>query len=334
MFKEELSSLKQLLHAIPLSIVDVLLVGMACFYVFEEASSGAVSAFSNLASVVLSFFIGLFSYALISYLLVTYLSFSKGFADALSFLLLTVLFYVVFMRLFDLLFRKVNIVIPKRTSKILGGIFGFLSFFLIVSFIISLLLSFPISTFIKSSIRGSLIGRVITSRTQTIESKTKEIFGGAIDEGLNFLTIKADPKSTINLNFKTTNVTVDPESETSMLSKINAIRKKQDLSPLTSDPQLKTVARAYGKNMFAKGYFSHYTPEGFSPFDRLEQYSIGYTSAAENLAYAPDTDFAFNGLMNSPGHRRNILDPSFKRIGIGVIDAGVYGKIFVQEFTD
>jgi uncharacterized protein YkwD len=38
--------------------------------------------------------------------------------------------------------------------------------------------------------------------------------------------------------------------------------------------------------------------------------------------------------MNSEGHRKNILDPEFKRLGIGVIDNGVYGKMFVQIFTD
>lgn len=40
------------------------------------------------------------------------------------------------------------------------------------------------------------------------------------------------------------------------------------------------------------------------------------------------------GLMDSPGHRRNILDPAFAKIGIGVIDGGVYGKMTTQLFTD
>jgi len=43
---------------------------------------------------------------------------------------------------------------------------------------------------------------------------------------------------------------------------------------------------------------------------------------------------AHNGLMNSEGHRANILEPEFRKIGIGVIDNGVYGKMFVQVFTD
>jgi len=43
---------------------------------------------------------------------------------------------------------------------------------------------------------------------------------------------------------------------------------------------------------------------------------------------------AMQGLMNSPGHRANILSPSFHKVGIGVLDAGIYGEMFVQEFTD
>lgn len=334
MFKDELSSFKQLLALIPFNIADYMIIITAIFYIAEEVSSGATAAFSNLASVVIAFFIGLFTYSIFAQFLVNYFSFSKGIADAISFLFLTVLFYILSMKSASLFFKKVKILIPPMVEKILGGIFGLLSFFLIASFVISLLLSFPVSPLIKSQVNGSVIGMLISIRTQTIEAKTKEIFGGAINESLNFLTVRADPNSTINLNFKTKNVTIDPISEKIMLNQVNSAREKHDLPPLTLDSKLTTVAQEYGKNMFLRGYFSHYTPEGFSPFDRLEHYSVSYTSAAENLAYAPDVKLAFTGLMNSPSHRRNILDPSFKKIGIGIIDAGTYGKIFVQEFTD
>lgn len=50
--------------------------------------------------------------------------------------------------------------------------------------------------------------------------------------------------------------------------------------------------------------------------------------------FPPTVIVAHNGLMNSEGHRANILSPEFSRVGIGVIDNGIYGKIFVQIFTD
>ena len=52
------------------------------------------------------------------------------------------------------------------------------------------------------------------------------------------------------------------------------------------------------------------------------------------MALAPNVDRAHTGLMNSEGHKRNILDPAFGKIGIGVVDGGVYGKMFTQVFTE
>jgi uncharacterized protein YkwD len=86
--------------------------------------------------------------------------------------------------------------------------------------------------------------------------------------------------------------------------------------------------------MFTRGYFSHYTPGGVSPFDRMADAGVTYVYAGENLALAPSTDLAMQGLMNSPGHRANILNPNFNKIGIGVIDGGIYGKMYSQEFTN
>ncbi len=71
-----------------------------------------------------------------------------------------------------------------------------------------------------------------------------------------------------------------------------------------------------------------------SPADRLDKQSIPYLIMGENLAYAPTESIAHTGLMNSPGHRANILSPEFGQVGLGVIDAGIYGKMFVQEFTN
>lgn len=86
--------------------------------------------------------------------------------------------------------------------------------------------------------------------------------------------------------------------------------------------------------MFERGYFSHYSSEGKDVGDRLIEAGIYFNYAGENLALAPDINRAHQGLMDSPGHRRNILDPAFGKIGIGVIDGGVYGKMTTQVFTD
>ncbi len=86
--------------------------------------------------------------------------------------------------------------------------------------------------------------------------------------------------------------------------------------------------------MFARGYFSHTDPDGKSPFDRIAAAGITYKAAGENLAYAANVDLAHAGLMRSPGHRANILETDFGRVGIGVIDGGIYGRMFTQNFRD
>jgi uncharacterized protein YkwD len=119
-----------------------------------------------------------------------------------------------------------------------------------------------------------------------------------------------------------------------MFKMVNTERVQHGLAPVFFDAKLRAVARAHSDDMFKRGYFSHYTPEGLSPFDRMKNANIEFLSAGENLALAPTTELAMQGLMNSPGHRANILSPSFGKIGIGVIDGGIYGKMYSQEFTD
>jgi len=59
---------------------------------------------------------------------------------------------------------------------------------------------------------------------------------------------------------------------------------------------------------------------------------ISYRTAGENIAGNPSAAGAMRAWMNSPGHRANILNPNFTRIGIGVVDGGPYGKILTQHF--
>ena len=119
-----------------------------------------------------------------------------------------------------------------------------------------------------------------------------------------------------------------------MLALVNEERAKQGLKPLIADPELAQVARQHSADMFARGYFSHYSPEGKSPFDRMHDAGVKYTVAGENLALAPTLTIAHNGLMNSPGHRANILRPQFGRVGIGVMDGGSKGLMISQEFRN
>lgn len=99
----------------------------------------------------------------------------------------------------------------------------------------------------------------------------------------------------------------------------NAARVEHGLSVLTWDEAVKTTARDHSKDMADNNYFSHTNPEGQSPFDRMTEDGIAYRTAGENLAAGQSSSiFAHEGLMNSIGHRENILHKDFERLAVGV----------------
>ena len=136
------------------------------------------------------------------------------------------------------------------------------------------------------------------------------------------------------MHFRIKTGKIDTASEDRMFSLVNQEREQAGFPSLVSDEALRDLARSYAGDMLSRGYFSHYNPEGLSPFNRMLTVNIPFLYAGENLALAPTVDLAMHGLMNSEGHKANILSSDYGRVGVGVIDAGVYGKMFVQIFTD
>lgn len=117
-----------------------------------------------------------------------------------------------------------------------------------------------------------------------------------------------------------------------MLELVNKERKAAGILPLTMDTRLVQLARMKSRDMIEKGYFSHTSPTYGSPFDMMKAAGISYRIAGENLAGAPDVVTAHNSLMASEGHRRNILNPAFTKVGIGIVSGGPYGMMFTQMF--
>lgn len=99
----------------------------------------------------------------------------------------------------------------------------------------------------------------------------------------------------------------------------NATRAKHDLPILSWDDQVRETAQDHSLDMAENQYFDHVNLEGQSPFDRMEEDNIGFTTAGENLAYGQYSSiYAHEGLMNSLGHRENILQENYRNLGVGV----------------
>ncbi|MEI2663295.1 CAP domain-containing protein [Rossellomorea sp. LJF3] len=99
----------------------------------------------------------------------------------------------------------------------------------------------------------------------------------------------------------------------------NATRVEKGLNVLSWDSLVRDTARKHSLDMAEQDYFSHTNLDGQSPFDRMEEDQVAFRTAGENLAYGQlSSIFAHEGLMNSKGHRENILQPHYEHLGVGV----------------
>lgn len=120
-----------------------------------------------------------------------------------------------------------------------------------------------------------------------------------------------------------------------LVEETNTRREKENLAPLKASPILEKAAQMKADDMAAKGYFSHATPDGRTPWYFLDKAGYVFSAAGENLAvnFFDSKDVA-EAWMNSAGHRANMLNSSYTEIGIATARGIYYGReaIFVVQF--
>ncbi|HOJ78441.1 MAG TPA: CAP domain-containing protein [Bacillota bacterium] len=122
-----------------------------------------------------------------------------------------------------------------------------------------------------------------------------------------------------------------PEEEV-MVKLINQERMEAGLEKLELDVTLIELARCKSTDMVRYNYFGHCSERLGTIYQQLESEKIIYDVVAQNLVGAPNCIKAFQRLMRSPVHRSNILNPNVKKLGIGIIKGGPYGKMITQIF--
>lgn len=130
-----------------------------------------------------------------------------------------------------------------------------------------------------------------------------------------------------------TNSTSLSAEEQQMIKLVNAARAQNNLPALQVDMQVTNVARVKAQDMIDNNYFSHNSPKYGNPFDMMKSFGVKFIHAGENIAGNQSVQAAHNALMNSPGHRQNILSPDYTHIGIGIRKGGPYGSMFSQMFV-
>ncbi|MDQ3014302.1 MAG: CvpA family protein [bacterium] len=219
-------------------------------------------------------------------------------------------------------------------NRLAGVVPGFIDGLIFLALIVLIVVMLPVPARINESVTNSYIGNYIINAVPTVEDYSRKIFGSTIEESLTQFAFRPGPNDTVSIPFKPKSISIDEVSERRMLELINEERAKVGAKPVVIDTTITEVARAHSRDMWERKYFAHNNPDGEDPFKRMSDGGVKFITAGENLAFAPTVAIAHQGLMNSPGHKRNILDPAFGRVGIGVISGGIYGKMFTQNFAN
>ena len=123
------------------------------------------------------------------------------------------------------------------------------------------------------------------------------------------------------------------QAERLMFEMINRARGQARLSRLDYDERLAKVARGHSEDMERNRFFAHISPTRGDLAQRMERAGIKAKAFTENLSANRDLGAAHRGLMDSPGHRRNILDPNATHVGVGVVRGDGDRLVMTQNFS-
>lgn len=315
--------------------IDVLLILVIVLYAAAGWRRGFIFGIIDLMACVASILLSLFLFAPVA------IAFSKLFPslgiwlNAVSFLFTFIFLRLVFAFICNLIIRQIpNSAQNSSANKAMGILPGVVNGLITATVIALVLMVLPLSDGLATQAKASRVTNEFTTRAATLENSMSPVLDSAINKTIAALTVEPGKNDLVMLNYTTAKFAPRADLEVQMLQLINDERAKQHLPPLQMDSALTAIARAHCSDMFERGYFSHITPEGKDPLIRMHEANISYTAAGENLALAQTLLFAHKGLMHSPGHRANILNPAYNKVGIGVLDGGLRGLMIAQEFKN
>lgn len=317
--------------------IDIVIIIVTIFFVFDGWERGLVAQFANLLAFLASLWLAIRYHVLVGAFITQKFGITATWADVIGYLLIAFASEIILEEIIvfatDKLPQKIA---ESKVNHVLGGALSVLSGLVTISFFLLLFLAFPIRGSIKKDITASPIAKFLVNAATMYGGGLKPTVDRLASEATKFITIEPGSNENVPMNFPILSSTLpeDSQGEADMLVRVNRERTQKGLSALTIDTRMVVLARAKSRDMFARNYFAHTDPDGKSVANHMEKAEVEYRIVGENLAYAPDTETAHNGLMNSPGHRANIMDTEFRRVGIGVIDGGIYGKMYTQIFAD
>jgi uncharacterized protein YkwD len=323
------------------NLIDLLVFGFLAYFVWSGYEQGLTLGLLNLLRTVVAFLVSLIYYPEMGSWLSSQFSLAQPVGQVLAFVMILLVLEVVLGLLINHFHKNILQFLFKikpllMLDKVLGIIPSVIIGLVLISTFTLLPLILPVSAKYKEPVKNSWWGQHVVPQAATFEPALESLLQRLPTRNLIYIVTRT-PGSEETVPIEIPNLTklsVSQSDEEAMLVLVNQERVSRGLKPLEMDQTVVAVARKHSEDMFKRGYFSHYNPDKESPFDRMDKGGVEYDLAGENLAYAPTVEIAHRGLMNSPGHRENILKEDYGKVGIGVIEAGLYGKMFTQNFTD
>lgn len=316
-----------------MNYIDIILLLVIVLSVWFDIQRGFITSSLFLLSWICSLTTGFLIYKPFGSLLLKVLPVVEFWINPLSFILIIITARFIFDRITTLILDNV----PERmdehiVNKTAGLIPGIVNGLIWAALLATFFLLAPLTKLSRDT-RDARFTKVLIAKVSWLEKKVSPIFGEAFNKTLRKTTVDGE-HDMVSLPFKVKDAAVRHDLEAEMLILVNTERAAKGLKPVEADEELAKVARKHSLDMFVRGYFSHYTPEGKNPFDRMREDNVIFLTAGENLALSQTLDMAHDGLMKSPGHRANILNPTFGHLGIGIMDGGIYGLMITQNFRN
>lgn len=318
-----------------MNILDLILLLIVFLSVYNGWQKGFILGVTDLLVLVLGLLFTFFTYPYLAELVQQYWPSLGIWITPLSFLITLIIGRLLLLTLVSFLLRRLPAKAHShKVNHVLGLLPGAVNGFIWITILSALLLALPFSNRLSEQAHNSAFATRLAGEIEWANDQFSPVFDEAVNKTMNRLTVEPGSEKFIELPFKVKRPKVREDLESEMLTLVNEERLKEGLNPVKADTALQRVARLHSVDMLARGYFSHVTPEGKNPFDRIRKGEIRFLTAGENLALGQTLSICHRGLMNSPGHRANILNLAFGRLGIGILDGGIYGLMITQNFRN
>jgi uncharacterized protein YkwD len=318
-----------------MNLVDLFLFFVILLSVYSGYQKGFIRGAIDLILLASSLIFAFWAYRYVAAFLEKYISSIGVWTLPLAFILSYIFIRLLLSALASILISSMPKSAEDNTfNHALGIVPGAVNGIIYAAIMGALILAIPLLDGISAKARESSIVNALNPSMEWAEDKFAPIFDKAVNHSINKLTVAPGTHKSINLPFSVREPKVREDLEAKMLDLVNEERRKEGVPPLAADPEMRDIARAHSTDMFARSYFSHDSPDGRSLAERAQAANVRYLTAGENIALAQTLTIAHTGLMNSPGHKANILHKGFHRVGIGIVDGGRHGIMVTQDFRD